>query len=496
MRAAIAAAEDGVEVVLLSKGRTAASGCSAQLERGIEYCALNCGPYGTRQQESLAADYLRTGMGLNRRDVVEAFVAGLPAEYERLMRLRLAVMEAPLAGPRLRWIGHRLHGGLIGQRGFARDLLRCLRRSAAELGVTIFDRLQAVTLDSGESGIRGVMALDLRQGGLRSFAAASVVLAAGGAGNLFPLTSNPADVVGDGLALARRCGAGLANTEFYSSYPLSLGRARRIYLIQPVLMAGRFMDARGETWRPEKVTSGDPLDLLLGVRDACRWIEARRRGGSATPGGGAWWDGSGIPEATYRSRIPITCQRLRRMGIDLKRDRLELAPHAHQSIGGVEVDAGARSAVPGLFAVGETAAGLHGALRINGSGVTAGLVQGAIAGRSAAAHARFAGRPAAPVNGHVPSGMAPASPGRLRALRDQIHSAMAPVLVVRGENDLRCAARELRGVADEVEAMQFDPNEPAVASLREEVRNMAEAAGVMVEHSLRRRQPLGLFLTS
>jgi len=102
LRAAIAAAEEGARVIMLCKGRVAASGCSAQLERGIEYCAVNCGPYTETEQEKLAEDYLRCGMGVNRRDVVEAFVAALPSEYRRLMQLPLPLMRQSSARSRLR----------------------------------------------------------------------------------------------------------------------------------------------------------------------------------------------------------------------------------------------------------------------------------------------------------------------------------------------------------------------------------------------------------
>jgi succinate dehydrogenase/fumarate reductase flavoprotein subunit len=495
LRTAIAAAEAGARVALLCKGRAAASGCSAQIERGIEYCAVNCGAYTERQQELLADEYLRCGMGINRRDVVEAFVAALPAEHRRLMRLALPLMETRPAASRLRWLGHRLRGGLIGGRGFSRALLRALRRQAQELGVSILDRCQVVALDSDGGCVRGAVALDLRLGGLYRFGAPSVVLATGGAGGVFPLTTNPTEVVGDGPVLAGRSGALLRNMEFYSYYPLSVGRVRRIYLIQPVLMEGRMSDSRDASWSANGAGAEQARELLLRVRDACRWMEERGRAGCASPAGGVWWDGRRLSEASYRERIPLTYGQLRHAGIDLTRDRLEVAPHAHQSIGGVEVDARGASSVTGLFAAGESAAGLHGALRMNGTGVTAGLALGAIAGRSAAEHALRSGRLPGRVNGSVPAGKTPASAAHLRGLRDRIRSAMGPVLVIRRREDLARAAAILAGVREEVETIRFEPRQPALAGLREEVRIASEAASIMVEHSLLRGESLGFFQT-
>ena len=495
LRAAIAAAEEGARVVMLCKGRAGASGCSAQLERGIEYCAINCGPYTGSEQEKLAEEYLRCGMGVNRRDVVEAFVAALPSEYRRLMRMRLPLMGRRLARSRLRWLGHPLPEGLIGGRGFGRDLLRTLRRQAQELNVEILDRCQVVALDACGGRVRGAAGLDLRQGGVRRIGAPAVVLATGGAGSVFPLTTNPSEVVGDGPVLAGRCGALLRNMEFYSYYPLSIGRVRRIYLIHPVLMAGRMSDALESAWIANGREPGRSLEMLLSVRDACHWMEERLNQGCATPAGGVWWDGRRMPEALYMQKIPLTYRQLRHAGVDLARERLEVAPHAHQSVGGVEVDARARTSVDGLFAAGETAAGLHGAIRMNGSGVTAGLALGAIAGRSAAAHARSCGRPDGRVDGHLPSGAVPASAARLKSLRDQVCAAMGPLLVIRRREDLCRAAARLGEIREEAEEMRFEPRQPALAGLREDVRTASDAASIMVEHSLLRRESLGLFQT-
>ncbi len=493
LRVAIAAAEEGASVVVLSKGRVGGSGCSVHLERGIEYCALNCGRYTFEEQNQLAEEYLQTGIGLNRRDIVETFVAGLPAEHERLERYSLPTMAVDRARSRLLWTGQGLGVGIIGQRGFARALLQALRLTALELRVSFRERVQVLSIDRENGSLRGVLALDLQRGGLLRFAGTAVVVATGGAGGVFPLTTNPSDIVGDGFALAHRCGARLINMEFYSYYPLSIGRVRRIYLIHPLLTAGEFIDAGGEVWKEPSAKPGHALEQLRGVRDTCRWIELHASRSNGSPAGGCWWDGRRLTQETYEDKIPFTYSLLRESGIDLKHDRLEVAPHAHQSIGGVEVDVAGCTNVEGLFAAGEAAAGLHGALRMNGSGVTAGLVLGAIAGRSAASYAHERGPCDLPVDGTLPSGKMPAEEGRLRAVRKQIHAVMGPILVVRREEDLRRAQANLHNVMDEVEAMQFDPRNPALAAMREEVRTCAEVATTMVEHSLLRCESLGLF---
>ncbi len=494
LRSAVAAAESGVSVLIVSKGRVGASGCSAQLERGIEYCVLNCGPHSAREQEELVADYLGAGMGLNRRDIVEAYVSGLPGEYERLRRQSLPVMCPDAATARLGWLGYRLHSGLVGQRGFSRSLLSSLRNEASQLGVQVLERHQVVVVASERGRAVGVKALDLARGGVRSLAAGAVVLATGGAGGVFPRTTNPSDVMGDGLALARRCGARLANLEFYTYYPLSVGRARLVYLIYPVLMSGRLVDGRGAVWEDRCEPEERPIDMLIRVREACRWIEERERAGSATDAEGASWDGRHLSEAFYREHVPVTWARLRRGGLDLGKEMLRVAPHAHQSIGGIEVDAAGHSSVPGLFAAGEVAAGLHGALRMNGSGVTAGLVMGARAGRAAAEHARAASPPLRLADDGIPSGRRPAAPARLRELRERVRAVMGPLLVVRRGEDLARATAVLQAIGDEVDSFRLEVRKPELAAIREEVRCGAEVASAMVDASLARREPLGFYL--
>ncbi|MCZ6696976.1 MAG: FAD-binding protein [Acidobacteria bacterium] len=494
LRSAVAAAEAGARVLLLSKGRVGKSGCSAQIERGIEYCAINSGPYTTRGLELLADEYLRTGMGINSRDVVESFVTNLPAEHERLARLALPILGAHRAHQRLRWTGQYQGVGLIGRRGFARTLLGSLSLTARKLGVTMRDRCQVVSIAREGQCARGVVAMDLTHGGLEWFASPSIIIATGGAGNVFPFTTNPRDIVGDGLALARRCGARLTNMEFYSYYPLSVGRMRRIYLIHPILTAGTLTDARGGTLRWKRTRDGDAVDHLLSVRDACRWIEKASRRGSGTAGGEVRWDGRRVPARTLEARIPFTCGLFRRAGIDLKRDSIPMTIHAHQAIGRIEIDALGRTRINGLFAAGEVAAGLHGALRLNGSGITAGLVLGAVAGRTAAAYARGSDLNGANPDVENPGGRDRIDGPRLRRIHARVQSAMGPVLVVRREDDLQRARRTMRAAIEEVEATRFDPSIPSLASLREDVRASAEAAAVMVEHSLLRRKPLGFFL--
>ncbi|MEE9254495.1 MAG: FAD-binding protein, partial [Pseudomonadales bacterium] len=288
--------------------------------------------------------------------------------------------------------------------------------------------------------------------------------------------------------------ARLINMEFYTYYPLSVGRAGRIYLIHPILTAGTLTDARGDTWRWKTPRVEDTVEHLLSVRDACRWMEKASRHGSGKAAEEVLWDGRRVPVRTLDARIPFTCGLLRQAGIDLRRDSIPMAVHAHQTIGGIEIDAWGRTRIHGLFAAGEAAAGLHGALRLNGSGITAGLVLGAIAGRTAAAYARGSDLSGASAAVEVPGGSDRIDGARLRRIRARIHSAMAPVLVVRREADLHRARGTLRAAIEEVEATRFDPSVPSLASLREHVRASAETAAVMVEHSLLRRKPLGFFL--
>jgi L-aspartate oxidase len=221
----------------------------------------------------------------------------------------------------------------------------------------------------------------LRGGGrLRITAARGVVLANGGAGRLWLRTSNPPGATADGIALAWRAGAVLADLEFAQFHPTVLvppdGSGEPFLVSEAVRGEGAYLrNAAGERFMLRYAP-----DAELAPRD----VVARAILGEMLAEGapGAFLDLRHLPAGEMRERFPTIAAVCRAHGLDLARDLIPVAPAAHYFMGGVAVDTWARTTVPGLYAVGEVACtGVHGANRLASNSLLEGLVFGRRAAR-------------------------------------------------------------------------------------------------------------------
>ena len=217
-----------------------------------------------------------------------------------------------------------------------------------------------------ESGARHVV----RAGG--------VLLATGGAGQVFRETTNPAVATGDGIALAYHAGARVADLEFVQFHPtaLSLAGAPRFLISEALRGEGaKLVNDRSERFMSRYDPAGDlaPRDVV--ARGIVREIEAT--------GGPVFLTLQHLDPARVRARFPTIADMCRRVGIDIARDLIPVGPAAHYMMGGIDTDEWGRTSVPGLFAAGETACtGVHGANRLASNSLLEGLVFGARAGEA------------------------------------------------------------------------------------------------------------------
>ena len=313
--------------------------------------------------------------------------------------------------PRLAHVGDRT--GL--------EMIRTLQDHGIHRGITVHMECTVVEvlLDSGRAA--GVVAYERERGRMKVFAAGAVVLATGGIGRAFSITSNSWEYTGDGHALAYRAGAQLMDMEFVQFHPTGMvwpPSVRGILVTEGVRGEGgvlrnkdgkRFMfddipeayraqtaDSPEEGWR---YTQGDrnarrPPELL--TRDhVARCIVREVREGRGSPHGGVFldiaWIKEKLPNAAdhIKRKLPSMYHQFKELAdIDITREAMEVGPTTHYIMGGVRVDAESQmSTVPGLFAAGECAAGLHGANRLGGNSLSDLLVFGKRAGEYAA---RFA----------------------------------------------------------------------------------------------------------
>jgi len=256
-----------------------------------------------------------------------------------------------------------------------RSIGRALWEHVAPMpNVRVLDHTRATGLIVEDGCCAGVRFTDAA--GAREARARCTLLATGGAGQVFSDTTNPPEATGDGVAIAYRAGAAVADLEFVQFHPTALkvpGQPR--FLLSEALRGegARLINAAGESFMTRYDPAGDlaPRDRV--ARGIVR--EEQRTGGPVCLT-------LAHLDATYvHARFPQISEACRRAGLDLARDRIPVGPAAHYLMGGVVTDIDGQSTVPGLFAAGEVACtGVHGANRLASNSLLEGLVFGARAG--------------------------------------------------------------------------------------------------------------------
>ncbi|HEV3231926.1 MAG TPA: L-aspartate oxidase, partial [Candidatus Dormibacteraeota bacterium] len=221
-------------------------------------------------------------------------------------------------------------------------------------------------------------------GEIVEYPASAVILAAGGAGRLFGNTTNPPTANGDGAALAYEAGAELADLEFFQFHPTALRKdgAPSFLISEAVRGEGAVLrNAAGERFLAERHPQAElaPRDVV--AREI--WAEMARTGADAV-----FLDLSALPADRMRGRFPQIYATCLRLGIDITRDLVPVAPAAHYMMGGVRTDLDGATSLPGLFACGEVAcAGVHGANRLASNSLLESVVFSRRAARAAVAWA-------------------------------------------------------------------------------------------------------------
>ena len=314
--------------------------------------------------------------------------------------------------PRLAHVGDRT--GL--------EMIRTLQDHGIHVGMEVHMECTVLRLLLDEGRIAGACGYDREKGRFRVWQAKAVVLATGGMGRAYRVSSNSWEYTGDGLALAYRAGAELQDMEFVQFHPTGMVwpvSVRGILVTEGVRGEGgvlrnregrRFMfddipdlykeqtaDTEEEGWR---YTQGDknarrPPELL--TRDhVARSINREVKAGRGSPHGGVYLDIAWIKERIPKSeehikrKLPSMYHQFKQLAdLDITKEPMEVGPTTHYMMGGVSVDGDSQmSTMPGLFAAGEVAAGLHGANRLGGNSLSDLLVFGRRAGRYAAEFAR------------------------------------------------------------------------------------------------------------
>ena len=425
LRAAIEAAHAGASVGLICKSLLGKAH-TVMAEGGVAAALANVDDRDNWKVHF--ADTMRGGQYLNNWRMAELHAKEAPdrvreleawgAVFDRTEDGR--ILQRNFGGhkyPRLAHTGDRT--GL--------EMIRTLQDYATYQPIDVHMECTIVSLLKDGGRVAGALGYDRERGRFKLFAAKAIVLATGGIGRAYNVTSNSWEYTGDGHALAFNAGAALQDMEFVQFHPTGMvwpPSVRGILVTEGVRGEGgilvnkegkRFMfddipenyrsstaDNEEEGWR---YTQGDkssrrPPELL--TRDhVARCIVREVREGRGSPHGGVFLDISWIksklsnaPEH-IKKKLPSMDHQIKQLAdIDLTAEPMEVGPTTHYVMGGVRVDGDTQmSTVPGLFAAGEVAAGLHGANRLGGNSLSDLLVFGQRAGKYAA---EFAGRQASP----------------------------------------------------------------------------------------------------
>jgi succinate dehydrogenase / fumarate reductase flavoprotein subunit len=271
------------------------------------------------------------------------------------------------------------------------EMIRTLQDRGVQLGIDVYMECAITHLLKDGDRIAGAFGYWREQGRFVVFRAKSVVMATGGIGKAWKITSNSWEYTGDGMALAYNAGAELMDMEFVQFHPTGMvwpPGVQGILVTEAVRGEGGVLRNKlGERFM-EKY---DPKKMELSTRDVvARAIYTEVREGRGTEHGGAYLDISDKPAEYVKKKLPSMYHQFKELAdVDITQGPMEVGPTCHYMMGGIRVEAeSAKSSVPGLFAAGEAAAGLHGANRLGGNSLSDLLVFGRRAGLAAAEHAK------------------------------------------------------------------------------------------------------------
>jgi len=276
------------------------------------------------------------------------------------------------------------------------EMIRTLQDRGVQQGFDVYMECTIVRLLTDGGRVAGAIGYWREQGRFVIFKAKSVVMATGGIGKAWPITSNSWEYTGDGMALAYDAGAELMDLEFVQFHPTGMvwpPGVQGILVTEAVRGEGGILrNNKGERFM-EKY---DPKRMELSTRDVvARSIYTEVKEGRGSEHGGAFLDISHKPAEYVKKKLPSMYHQFKELAdVDITKGPMEVGPTCHYVMGGIRVDAEtAQSTLPGLFAAGEAAAGLHGANRRGGNSLSDLLVFGRRAGVAAAKHAKEVASP-------------------------------------------------------------------------------------------------------
>ncbi len=476
-------ADPRLRIAVASKGLFGKSGCTRMVQGGYN---VVLDPRDSFDQHY--DDTLRGGGLINQQDLAWVLVTQAP---ERIVELENrfgcyfdrnddgTIHQRALAGQSFNRTVHR--GDLTGI-----ELMSRLSEQVLARDVRLMNEVRGVELlfDERRERVCGALLLDINAGEQVRMSARAVLLATGGAAPLYRITPAALEKTGDGLAMGLRAGAEFVDMEMMQFHPTGLIAGDSVMtgvVLEEGLRGagGHLLNGQGERF----MARYDPAKMERSTRDrVSRSSFMEMRAGRGTPEGGVHLDVRHLGRDFLLKSSPGMYKRCLSIGIDMAKQPIPVTPTAHFQMGGIRIDTECRTSIPGLYAAGEDAGGVHGANRLGGNGVAESIVFGAVAGDAMVRHLAEAARvePAKGEAERIASRLAPrggrANPFGLR--RELGRVAWDRLGIIRSAESLAAAQADLDGIEERLADVPIgrDAAGDAVLNERVNVENLLAVA--------------------
>jgi fumarate reductase (CoM/CoB) subunit A len=389
--AALKASDNGAKVCIVVKGGLNKCG-STPMAMGA---ASAVGPWHSPEdsKEIHFMDTVKGGEYLNRQKLVRILVEEAPERVLELERLGAFWERTDNGENYLLRIGggHSYPRSVYLEDRPGSEMLKAMKGELIHRNVNLIENVMITMLLTDEDQVSGALGINVYTGEMLIFKTKSIVLATGGAGQIYEYTTQDVRNTGDGFALALQAGADLVDMEFVQFFPIGLIFPESTKgLIVGAMYYSYLLNKDGERF----MKNYDAKRMELSTRDiVSRAVFTEIKEGRGTQRGGVYCDMTFQPPGYVEKQLPLVYSFCDKLGMNVEKNKLEVAPTCHFFMGGIKINEKWESSFPGIFAAGEASAGVHGANRLSQNSLADILVSGARAGKHAATYASKARRP-------------------------------------------------------------------------------------------------------
>lgn len=501
-RAAIEVDNAGLKALIVSKGLSFRSGCTGMAEGGY-----NAVFKAVDEEDTIDAhiyDTLKGGSYLNDSKLVDILVNESP---KRLIDLENygALFDRQESGK----INQRAFGGQQYRRTCfqgdrtGHEIITALKEEITKRDIKTLDEVMVTNLilsqDARPPRVIGAVGLDLKTSDIIFLQAKSVIIATGGAGQLYPVTSNTVQKNGDGYALAWNVGANLIDMEEVQFHPTGMvapESKKGVLVTEAVRGEGGILLNKNKERFMKKYS---PEKMELSTRDVvARSIYTEIIEGRGTENGGVYLDISHLDADVIEEKLETMVLQFKDVDVDITKEPMEVAPTAHHFMGGVKINEKCESSIANLYAAGEASGGVHGANRLGGNALADTQVFGKIAGENAAKAAKTVDFEENPemfkaeedrITGLIKDGSI--KPQELKKCIKQL--MWEKVSIIRNEKNLNEALKELMEMEKSLNELKVEDKKQYNTDLQTalEVINMIQIATLVVKSAILRRESRG-----